>query len=314
MRPSRITLHTAWEKARSGRSIVGAINCCHGIGPHCPSSIEYVVRAVAVKLRSRISGSRWHGIVINDVTCAFCTLYTIKLDDGDILDPVGWREQKRSAPRPAVLVTQGVSRVHVRYVALACSGVNGKSDCQLVLHQWNVERGLHLAKIPGTAAKNGIPVKFIARHRRRIQDRAASCVAPEQGALRTLQDLDRSQVKKSGRGIARIIRRFVEIGENRRARTRKRIERLAAHAEAELVGVLSVLDLQAGYQRAHVLLADDVPGNQRLSAEGYDRNRHFGELLLPALRRHRDFTESLRLCLSVGGLCSGHRHCGKDKN
>src|SRR3984957_3140733 len=129
MRPLRITLNTAREKAGGSRSIVGAINCCQGIGQQYPSSVVNMGGSVAVELRGRVSGRCWLGIVVIDVTCALCTPYTIVLNDGDIFDRVAWRKPNRGAPRLVVLVAQGVSGMHVRDVALASCGVNGKSDC-----------------------------------------------------------------------------------------------------------------------------------------------------------------------------------------
>ncbi len=309
-----VALDSTREETGASRAVVRAVNCGQRVGQHRARGIGRMRGAIADELGRRVTRYRRQRVVVEDAANAFAAPYPVMLENRDVLDCLGRREQNGRAARTAVLVAQRIAGVDVGDIAVTASSIERQTDGQLVLDDRQIDSCLHLAEFARCAAQDHIAAKVVTGHRRGIKHSAARGIAAEQRALRPLQHLDRTQIEECRGGVSGVVRRFVEVRQNGRAGARERIERLPAHGIAELVRILAVLDLKAWNQRTDILLAGDVAGLKRFCSVGNDRHRNLGQLFLAALRRDNDVLRADFLRgLFLSGLRQNRRgHGGND--
>jgi hypothetical protein len=210
---------------------------------------------------------------------------------GFTLQPIDRREQEADACTVELAIIELLASDNAGGEAVAARGGARDAQCHDVGNGRPVDCAFHLVERVVAAAD--IDIAFIAVDRLLWleQYRAACCIAPEESALRSLQDLNTGQVEERAR-TGRIARHLGEVSGRARLVMLPHLHQhaCATHEEFRVIAVLAA-DVHAGGDGTQILDGCQALLLQLRPADRSDGDRHVLEALLAPPGGHHDLIE-----------------------
>jgi hypothetical protein len=206
----------------------------------------------------------------------------IAVDDEGVGEIASRRPAQGRAPGLVVLVVEIAVGRRAVGIALPIGDAAGEAQ-RKAFGERNIDRTLDDDRVVVAEGRVDIAFEPVGRIVRSDQHRAARGVAPEQGALRPAQHLDRGQIEEGRVGAVRTrLDHLGEIDADRRVERDELLElNLAADGEARHAATEAALaGGEAGNRAGQIDHLLDRPAGELVARNGGDRDRNFLEALL----------------------------------